>query len=87
MNRIGRDRGWSAYSRAQFDAGRGRNGALFVGDPAEVTDKILALQEAFGLTRFVAHMDVGGAPHKEMMQSIELFGTQVAPAVRKALKS
>lgn len=86
MNRIGRDRGWSPYSRSQFDAGRGKNGALFVGDPAEVTDKILALQESFGLTRFVAHMDVGGAPHKEMMQSIELFGTQVAPAVRKALK-
>jgi probable LLM family oxidoreductase len=86
MSRIGKERGWPAYSRAQYDLGLGRDGALFVGDPAALTDKILAVQELFGLTRFTAHMDVGGPPHKDLMRSIELFGTRVAPEVRKALK-
>lgn len=86
MSRIGKERGWASYSRAQYEAGRGKNGALFVGDPAALVDKILAVQELFGLTRFMAHMDVGGPPHKELMRSIELFGTKVAPEVRKALK-
>src|SRR6218665_1947440 len=83
MSRIGKERGWQSYSRAQFDLGIGKDGALFVGDPSALTDKILAAQELFGLTRFMAHMDVGGPPHKDLMHSIELFGTKVAPAVRK----
>lgn len=86
MGRIGKERGWAAYSKAQYEAGRGKDGALFVGDPAAMVDKILAVQELFGLTRFMAHMDVGGPPHKELMRSIELFGTKVAPEVRKALE-
>ncbi len=85
MDRVGRDRGWPPYQRHQFEMGRGKDGALFVGDPSEVTDKILMQAEMFGLTRFMAHVDVGGPPHKELMQSIELFGTKVAPEVRKAL--
>ena len=85
MTKIGKERGWSSYSRAQFDMGRSPEGALFIGDAAAVTDKILYLQEMFGLTRFVAHMDVGGPSHKDLMKAIELFGTKVAPEVRKAL--
>ncbi|WP_028298415.1 LLM class flavin-dependent oxidoreductase [Olivibacter sitiensis] len=84
MDRVGKDRGWQPYTRAQFDMGRDREGALFVGEPAEVVDKILYQKEMFGLTRFVAHMDVGGAPHDVIMKSIELFGTKVAPEVRKS---
>src|SRR5690606_11143700 len=87
MDRVGRDRGWPPYQRHQFEMGRGKDGALFVGEPAEVTDKILMQAEQFGLTRFMAHVDVGGPPHKELMKSIELFGTKVAPEVRKALGS
>ena len=85
MSRIGKERGWPVYSRAQYESGRGKDGALFVGDPSALVDKILALQEMFGLTRFMAHMDVGGPPHTALMRSIELFGTKVAPEVRKAL--
>ncbi|HTN39363.1 MAG TPA: hypothetical protein VL053_19965, partial [Arachidicoccus sp.] len=85
MNAIGRDRGWAPYSRAQFDNGRSKQGALLVGDSAYITDKILYQIELFGLTRFVAHMDIGAPSHKELMKSIELFGTKVAPAVRKAI--
>lgn len=86
MDRIGRSRGWPPYQRRQFDFGRERDGALFIGDADEVIDKILYVQEMFGLTRFSAHMDVGGPSHKDMMKSIELFGTKVAPKVREALK-
>jgi probable LLM family oxidoreductase len=85
MNRIGRDRGWPPYSKSQYEGGRSKEGALFIGDANEVADKILYMHELFGITRFVAHMDVGAPDHKIMMKSIELFGNKVAPVVRKAL--
>ena len=86
MNRIGRTRGWQPFSRQQFDAGRTKEGAYFYGDPNEVTDKILYHQELFGLTRWVMHCDIGAPDHKDIMKGIELLGTKVAPAVRKALQ-
>lgn len=86
MDRIGKSRGWSPYTKYQFDYGRQREGALFVGDAEAAIDKILYAQEMFGLTRFAAHMDVGAPAHKDMMKSIEIFGTKIAPKVREALK-
>lgn len=86
MNRIGRSRGWPPYQRQQFEFGRGKNGALIIGDANEAVDKILTMKELFGLTRFSAHMDVGGPSHAQMMKSIEIYGTQIAPKVREALK-
>jgi probable LLM family oxidoreductase len=85
MGRIGKERGWAPYSRQQFDMALGPGGALFVGEPSGIVDKILRAHELFGLTRFMAHMDVGGPPHKEILKSIELFGTKVAPEIRKQL--
>ncbi|MES2418352.1 MAG: Atu2307/SP_0267 family LLM class monooxygenase [Bacteroidota bacterium] len=87
MDRIGRSRGWPPYQEQQYNSGRGKGGALIIGDANEAIDKILAMQEMFGLTRFSAHMDVGGPSHKAMMKSIEVFGTQIAPKVREALGS
>lgn len=86
MNRVGRSRGWPAYQPQQYDAGRGKNGHLFIGGANESVDKILHMHELFGLTRFSAHMDVGGPPHASMMKSIEIFGNKIAPKVREALK-
>ncbi len=86
MNRIGRTRGWQKYTRSQYDYGRGQNGHLIIGDANEAVDKILEMQEIFGLTRFSAHMDVGGPSHASLMKSIEIFGTKIAPKVREALK-
>lgn len=86
MTRIGRSRGWPTYTRSQFDYGRGQNGHLIIGDVNEAIDKILEMEEIFGLTRFSAHMDVGGPSHASLMKSIELYGTQIAPKVREALK-
>lgn len=85
MNRIGRERGWGPGGRREFDASRSPRGALFVGSPAEVTDKILANHEIFGNTRFLIQMAIGVMPHATLMKAIELFGTKVAPAVRKAV--
>lgn len=85
MSRVGKDRGWPAYQRSQFEMGRGKNGHLLIGDAEEAIDKILQLQDLFGLTRFAAHMDVGGPDHASLMKSIEIYGTKIAPKVRAAL--
>jgi probable LLM family oxidoreductase len=85
MSKIGRERGWPPTTRAQFEAGRSKSGALLVGSPQQVIDKILFEKELFGLNRFLLHVSVGTMPHKQVMHSIELFGTQVAPVIRKEL--
>ncbi len=82
MRRIGRERGWPPMSRGQFDALRGPRGALVVGSPEEVAEKILFQHELFGHQRFLAQMSVGPMPHAQVMRGIELFGTEVAPVVR-----
>jgi probable LLM family oxidoreductase len=87
MSRIGRERGWPPTSREQFEAGRSRQGALLVGSPQQVIDKVLYEKELFGLDRFLLHVSVGTMPHKQIMHSIELFGTLVAPVIRKAAVS
>ena len=83
MSNIGRERGWPPTTRAQFEAGRSRQGALLVGSPQQIIDKILFEKELFGLDRFLLHVSVGTMPHDQIMHSIELFGTRVAPAIRK----
>jgi probable LLM family oxidoreductase len=85
MSKIGRERGWPPTTRAQFEAGRSNQGALLVGSPQQIIDKILYEKELFGLERFLLHISVGTMPHQQIMHSIELFGTQVAPAVRSAI--
>jgi probable LLM family oxidoreductase len=83
MDRVGKTRGWPPFQRNQYDTGRSAKGHLVIGDVNEAVDKILYLKELFGLTRFSAHMDVGGPAHDKMMKSIEIFGTKIAPAVQK----
>src|ERR687889_82132 len=85
MNRIGRERGWSPIGRSQFEMGRSPRGALVVGSPEEVTEKILFQQELFAHQRFMAQISVGTMAHEKVMRAIELFGTEVAPAVRGEL--
>ena len=84
MNRVGRERGWPPTSREQFETARSLQGAMFVGSPAEVTDKILANREIFGFDRFLIQMAIGVIDHAKLMRAIEIFGTKVAPEVRKA---
>lgn len=86
MGRIGRERGWSPPTRAHFDAERSPHGALLVGSPQQVIDKILYEHELFRNDRFLLQLSVGTMPHADMMTAIELYGTVVAPAVRKATR-
>ena len=85
MTKIGAERGWGPFTRQDFDAGRSRRGAFFVGSPAEITEKILFQHEIFGHARFLIQLSVGTMPHRELLRAIELFGTEVAPAVRREL--
>ncbi|WP_244226562.1 LLM class flavin-dependent oxidoreductase [Paenibacillus protaetiae] len=85
MTVLGRERGWPAYTREAFDAARSMRGALYVGDPEYVAEKIVLLRQNLGVDRFFLHVNVGTMPHKEVLHAIELLGTKVAPLVRKAL--
>lgn len=85
MTRVGKSRGWPPFSRQQFDFGRSPEGAYIIGDVNESVEKILHMHEMFGLSRFSAHMDVGGPSHLALMKSIEIFGSRIAPKVREAL--
>ena len=81
---IGKERGWAPPSRAGFDAQRGPYGALLIGDPDEVVDKIIRHDEALGgISRITFQMNASSLPHAKLMRAIELLGTRVAPALRK----
>jgi len=87
MTRIGKERGWPPTSRAHFENERKLEGALFVGSPQQVVEKILYQHELFGHDRFGIQLTVGPMPHREVLRAIELLGTEVAPAVRRAVAS
>jgi probable LLM family oxidoreductase len=82
MTRLGRERGWPPTTRLQFEKMREPRGALAVGSPQEVIDKILLQHELFRHDRYLAQFSVGTMPHAQIMRSIELLGTRVAPVVR-----
>jgi probable LLM family oxidoreductase len=85
MGRLGSERGWAPPTRQRFDGERSARGALLVGSPQEVIDKMLYEHELFGYDRFLMQMTVGTMPHASVLRSIELYGTVVAPEVRRAL--
>jgi len=85
MNRIGRERGWGPTNRAHFDQARGPSGNLFLGDPETVAQKIVENWKVFRNDRFLLQMAIGPMPHDQIMRGIELYGTKVAPLVRKAV--
>jgi probable LLM family oxidoreductase len=85
MTSIGRERGWPPLLRPDFDALRTRRGALVLGGVEEVVEKILFQHELFAHDRFLLQTSLGDLPHARALRSIELLGTQVAPAVRAAL--
>jgi probable LLM family oxidoreductase len=85
MDKIGRERGWSPLARADYDAMLGVRGALVVGAPEQVAEKILFQHEIFEHDRFLLQFTVGAMPHDQIMRAIELFGTEVAPLVQTEL--
>jgi probable LLM family oxidoreductase len=85
MNRIGRERGWPPSGQREYEALRAPDGALAVGSPEQVAEKILYEHDLFGHDRYLAQMSVGAVAHADVMRSIELFATRVAPLVREEL--
>jgi probable LLM family oxidoreductase len=83
MSRIGRERGWPPMGAEQYAALRSPRGALAVGSPEEVAEKILFEHELFGHQRYLGQMSVGSVAHRDVLRAIELFGTEVAPRVRE----
>lgn len=86
MDAIGKDRGWAPFTEEIFYNTTRPEGAYFMGEPQAVIDKILQQHNVFNHTRFIGQMDIGGPDHRMIMKSIELFGTIVAPAIRKYTK-
>ncbi|MFF2479695.1 LLM class flavin-dependent oxidoreductase [Paenibacillus sp. NPDC058071] len=82
FNYFGKERGWGQYTQSQFDASRTLEGALYVGDPETVANKIIFMRKQLGFTRFFLHLPVGTMPHEDVMKAIELLGKEVAPRVR-----
>lgn len=87
MNKIGKERGWAPYTKAQYDQARSMTGALYVGDPDYVANKIAQTIEGLGINRFALHVPVGHLDHELVMSSISLMGTHVKPKVLQLLNA
>jgi alkanesulfonate monooxygenase SsuD/methylene tetrahydromethanopterin reductase-like flavin-dependent oxidoreductase (luciferase family) len=86
MDKIGRERGWPPMLKNQFEASTSLQGANFVGSPQAVIDKIMYQHELFNHDRFLMKMTIGSFTHSEIMRSIELFGKEVLPVIKKEIK-
>src|SRR5256712_6237382 len=85
MTDIGKERGWPPMTRASFDAQRGPNGALLIGSPDEVVDKILRHSETLGgISRVTFQMNAASLPQSKMMRAIDAIGARVVPALHEA---
>ena len=83
---VGKERGWPPVTRAGFDAQRGPHGALLIGNPEEVAEKIRRHSEALGgISRLTFQMNAASLPHTKLMRAIEAIGTRVAPALKGEL--
>jgi len=86
MNKIGKERGWHKITRTAFDAQRGPEGALLVGDPEEIVEKIIRHSKSLGgISRITFMMNASSLPHEKLMRAIKLIGTRVAPTLRKEI--
>ncbi len=84
MNEIGKERGWSPITRKDFEVQLGPNGALLIGNPEEVTEKIIRHSQVLGgISRFTFMMNPASLPHEKLMRATELIGSRIAPALHK----
>ena len=84
VDNIAKDRPhWSEMTKEQYYASVGPNGAMFVGDPAHVAQKIIRFIEDLQLDRFMLHLPIGSMPHEDVLKAIKLYGEEVAPIVRR----
>jgi len=86
VSSVAQERGWGPVTREGFDAQRGPQGALLIGEPDEVAEKIMRHSEALGgISRITFQMNASSLPHAKLMRAVEVIATRVAPAVRQGL--
>jgi alkanesulfonate monooxygenase SsuD/methylene tetrahydromethanopterin reductase-like flavin-dependent oxidoreductase (luciferase family) len=85
MNNIGKERGWPPITKADFEASAQLQGAMFLGSPEQIAEKIVYQHGFFHHQRFLLQLSVGTIAHADVMKAIELYGTKVAPLVRQEL--
>ena len=86
MTEIGKERGWPKMTRDHFEAQMGPQGALIIGEPDEVIQKIVRHSKALGgISRITFMMNPASLPHEKLMRATELIGTQIAPVLREEL--
>lgn len=84
MNEIGKERGWPPITHRDFDAQLGQSGALLIGDPEEVTEKIIRHSRALGgISRITFMMNPASLPHEKLMQATKLIGSRIAPVLHE----
>jgi alkanesulfonate monooxygenase SsuD/methylene tetrahydromethanopterin reductase-like flavin-dependent oxidoreductase (luciferase family) len=84
MTKVGKERGWPPMTRGRFEAQLGPTGALLVGSPEEVAEKILRHSESLGgISRLTFQMDTAEVPHEKLIQAIELIGTRLKPLLNQ----
>jgi probable LLM family oxidoreductase len=82
MTQVGKERGWPPMTRGRFEAQNGPLGALLVGGPEEVAEKVLRHAEALGgVSRLTFQMDSAELSHEKLMRAIELIGQRVKPLI------
>src|SRR5450631_1888513 len=87
MTKVGKERGWPAMTRSRFEAQMGDRGALLVGGPEEIAEKILRHSDALGgISRLTFQMDSAELPHEKLLQSIEIIGARIKPLVNRSLE-
>jgi len=83
MDKVGKERGWAPMRKEQFENQIDESGAIVLGSPKEVAEKIIRHSKALGgISRFSFQMDVG-LSHEQMKQSIEVIGQSVSPLLKK----
>ena len=88
FSEVGKERGWPPVTRPRYDAQRGPEGALLIGSPEEVAEKLIRHSEALGgVSRITFQMNAASLPHAKLMRAIELLGSRVAPALHQAVPS
>lgn len=85
MNHLGKERGWPERNRSSYDISTKLQGALIVGSPDEIIEKILFQHKIFQHQRLLLQISLGAQPHHQVLHAIELFGTKVAPVIRREL--
>jgi alkanesulfonate monooxygenase SsuD/methylene tetrahydromethanopterin reductase-like flavin-dependent oxidoreductase (luciferase family) len=82
---VAEERGFPVPTEESFERDAGPHGALYVGSPETVAQKIAANLRTLGATRFDLKYGMPGLTHEQLISNIELYGQQVIPRARQLL--